>query len=255
MMDASVTRRGQACWYKRPTVGLIAINDCFAIQSILFKTLKRYFGVRSSYVALVDLFIDTKMRTELGQLYDLLTAPSQARCDFARFSDDVYGKIVRYKTAYYSFYLPVVATLIALEWTDYQTYLPELERVLVELGEFFQVQDDYLDCYGDPAVIGKIGTDIQEGKCTWLILAALKSERLTPAQRVLLEENYGRRSVEAEGIVKSIYLDLDLEDQFSRYEVRAEGAIRALIAALRQMSAALGEVVELFASRILRRKK
>lgn len=55
------------------------------------------------------------------------------------------------------------------------------------MGHFYQVQDDYLDCYGNPGTTGKHGTDIAVGKCSWLIVVAL--QRVTSQQRKILEVN------------------------------------------------------------------
>ena len=44
IMDSSVTRRGQPCWYK--TLGdawYIAINDAVTIESLVYKIIKRHF--------------------------------------------------------------------------------------------------------------------------------------------------------------------------------------------------------------------
>jgi farnesyl diphosphate synthase len=60
--------------------------------------------------------------------------------------------------------------------------------ILIPMGEYFQVQDDVLDCYGTPEQIGKIGTDILDNKCSWLINAALKVANAD--QRKVLDVRY-----------------------------------------------------------------
>jgi farnesyl diphosphate synthase len=63
--------------------------------------------------------------------------------------------------------------------------MESIKYISLRIGYFFQVQDDYLDCYGNPKITGKLGTDIQDGKCTWLVVKAL--ELASPEQRKLLE--------------------------------------------------------------------
>lgn len=104
-----------------------------------------------------------------------------------RFTPTRYRMIVRYKTAYYTFYLPCAMGMIYAGVKDPASY--RLARdICCRIGEFFQIQDDFLDCFGDPKVIGKVGTDIQDNKCSWLVVQAL--ERASKAQKAVLLENY-----------------------------------------------------------------
>ena len=140
--------------------------------------------------------------TEFGQLIDLITAPEDS-VDLAKFSLAKHRLIVVYKTAYYSFYLPVALAMIYVG-IPVPANPPSLARtisfhnvtvdsamaiptkipggtdepyqlaldILLPLGEYFQVQDDYLDCFGKD--IGKIGTDILDNKCSWVVCSALQ---------------------------------------------------------------------------------
>merc|ERR1719181_2039151 len=56
IMDDSKTRRGQPCWYKRDDVRVIALNDAFMIEMLVYKVLKRHFSSEPYYHQLVDLF-------------------------------------------------------------------------------------------------------------------------------------------------------------------------------------------------------
>jgi len=154
VMDDSRTRRGKPCWYKVPKVGKIAINDAFLLESCVFTLLKTHFGSDSCYVDLLELFLEVVQRTECGQLLDLTTQAQDARVDLNRFTVDRYGLIVRYKTAFYSFYLPVALGMITSGIKDKSAY-DVARKICLQMGEYFQIQDDVLDCFGDPEMIGK----------------------------------------------------------------------------------------------------
>jgi farnesyl diphosphate synthase len=251
IMDSSITRRGEPCWYRQPGVGMIAINDAFMLESSIYLLLKKYFRSHPAYIDLVELFHEVTFQTELGQLCDLITAPED-HVDLNNFSMDKYTFIVIYKTAYYSFYLPVALALHYLRLAT-PSNLKQAHDILIPLGEYFQIQDDYLDAFGDPAVIGKIGTDIKDNKCGWLINQALL--KCTPQQRQVLDANYGQKDDAAEAKVKELFHQLDLQTLYQDYEEKRVGEIKKMIAAVDESEGLKKEVFESFLAKIYKRSK
>jgi len=251
IMDDSKTRRGSPCWYRMPDVGMIAINDAFMLEAAIYILLKKYFRNEKSYVDLLELFHEVTFQTELGQTCDLLTAP-ETKVDLDNFSMSKYKFIVIYKTAYYSFYLPVALAMHYCGLAS-EKNLKSAHDILIPMGEYFQVQDDYLDAFADPKALGKIGTDILDNKCSWLINKAL--EIVNPDQRKLLDENYGRKDSAAETKVKQLYRELKLDSIYEQYEEESVAKIRSLIETLDETQGLKKEVFQAFLSKIYKRSK
>jgi hypothetical protein len=102
----------------------------------------------------VDLFHEVTYATTMGQNLDMLTAPDGVD-NFEAYNMTRYCQIVKFKTAFYTFYLPTACALQLSGVTAEKHYL-SARNICLMIGEFFQIQDDYLDCYGAPEVIGKV---------------------------------------------------------------------------------------------------
>ena len=161
VMDRADVRRG------KPTVH-IKWNDNTAILSgdqMLIEAYRLLEGVPQQHLPqLLRLF--TKTATEIceGQQYDV---------DFEQ-RDDVqisdYIEMIRLKTS--------VLLAAALQGGAIIGGANEVEQQAlynygIHLGLAFQIQDDLLDCFGDPETFGKaIGGDISCNKKTYLLLSA-----------------------------------------------------------------------------------
>lgn len=125
----------------------------------------------------------------LGQYLDITAAahgPTDSRALERSFV------VVRHKSARYSVERPLVlgATLAGggVDLIDSLSALGE------PLGEAFQLRDDELGVFGDPAITGKpAGDDLAEGKLTPLIL--LGCEMAGPADSAFVRKNLGDRGI------------------------------------------------------------
>mmetsp|Transcript_33022 Transcript_33022/g.105189 ORF Transcript_33022/g.105189 Transcript_33022/m.105189 type:complete len:364 (-) Transcript_33022:1348-2439(-) len=225
IMDNSVTRRGQPCWYKVEDVGMVACNDCILLETCIYAILKKYFRSHPMYVEIFELFQETTFQTSSGQLLDLITAPI-GTVDLTKYTMDTYMRIVTYKTAFYTIYMPFACGMILAGVTDPKAY-ESAKEISIRMGQFFQIQDDYLDNFADPEVLGKVGTDIKDNKCSWLVVQALL--KATPAQKELLAENYGKDDDACEQRIKKLYGELELEALFKEYEEESYGELVKLI--------------------------
>ncbi|CAL8143160.1 unnamed protein product [Orchesella dallaii] len=219
IMDGSITRRGRPCWYKVDNLGAIAFNDSLLLEHIVYRILAKYFKEENYYSQLVDLFLDVTYKATCGQSLDTLTGHHR---NLDEYTMERYKAIVKYKTSYYTIFLPIALAMTVIGIKGSQL-MEKGEKIAMEIGQYFQVQDDYLDCFGDVKSTGKIGTDIEDCKCTWLFITA--KDKCNAVQLTVLRENYGFDDTAKVANVKNLYNELDIQGAYKQYEEESYSSI------------------------------
>ena len=136
---------------------------------------------------LLDLVDDALHAGTAGELADVVLATGTEPAALEAVLDSA-----RLKTAAYSFVLPLLAAAVLAEAPA--STQDALAAAGVDLGIAFQLRDDVLGVFGDPAVTGKSAlSDLREGKQTALVAHA----RTTTAWPVV-EQHLGRADLTEE---------------------------------------------------------
>lgn len=162
----------------------------------------------------------SRMRTEvmLGQYLDMLEEHSWRGRPEAELLSRAH-RVVIYKSAKYSIEAP-----LALGASLAGGSLPQIAALRefgLPLGVAFQLRDDLLGVYGDPAVTGKpAGDDLREGKRT--VLVAIARQKLPGSAARLLDELLGDPELDAEQIamLQASIRDSGAVDQLERIIAR-----------------------------------
>ena len=163
LMDNAALRRGHATVHTR-------WNDNTAILSGDTMLVLAYRQMaqcdNNSLAAVMQLFTETAIEIGEGQQYDM---DFEQRDDV---SEDEYIEMIRLKTGVLLACATKMGAMLAGAPDD---EADRLYRFGEALGLAFQLQDDYLDVYGDTKVLGKaIGGDIVSNKKTYMLINAMR---------------------------------------------------------------------------------
>ncbi len=170
IMDDAPLRRGNETVHEKWNTNT-AILSGDAMLILAYQYFEKY--TTDVFRDLAKLFSKTAIEVCEGQQWDV---DFETRDDV---SIEEYLKMIEYKTAV------LVAAAMKMGAIVAETSQKNADLIYdfgLNLGLAFQLQDDYLDAFGDPKTFGKqVGGDIIENKKTYLYLKAL--EFASPAEK------------------------------------------------------------------------
>ena len=246
IMDKADVRRGVPTVYRRWDENTAILSgDVMSIES--YKLLAK--APADKLPMALDLFSKTAAEVCEGQQYDMDFEEEECvpMCD--------YMKMIGLKTAVL---IACSAKLGAIIGGASEEECGQLYKYGFDLGLAFQIADDWLDTYGDPAVFGKaIGGDIVNNKKSWLMTRAFevageRREELVAAMAMPVGTDEEKE--EKIATVKAIYDSLSIGEEAKNEIIRLHGQALAHAAVLNLQPEAYA-LLENYAKKLIGRTK
>ncbi|KAF5287067.1 hypothetical protein FQR65_LT12368 [Abscondita terminalis] len=184
--------------------------------------IKKYFRDQPYYRTLCGYLAEICHITGVGQTMDIHASKyfKQHR-DINMYNLKKYFQLARYKC-----YIPIFrsCTLAALSLTNTTEEYFKYEYIFEKLGSHGQMTNDMHDLFGKYESFGRRSTDIEEGKLSWVISAAV--EHADDKQKLLLQKNYDRPEPECQRIVLNVFKEIDVIQKFYDHKTQLLGDIR-----------------------------
>lgn len=211
LMDNADLRRGQQTVHRKWNANTAILSG----DSMLVLSYERMIQCNPKYLKeILDLFTETALEIGEGQQYDM---DFESRMDV---TEQEYLEMIRLKT---SVLLACALKMGAILADASDEDADSLYKFGEQIGLAFQLQDDYLDVYGDPKVFGKsVGGDIVSNKKTYMLINAYNKAsqmQLVELDRWINATDFDRKEkVEA---VTSLYNEIGIDkmalDKISYY--------------------------------------
>ena len=217
VMDSSPTRRGKpSIWRKWDVNTAILSGD--TLFALCYKQIMRL--PDSALAPALRMFTDSAVQVMEGQQLDM---------DFEN-RDDVslseYLEMIRLKT---SVLLGCATALGAIAAGADESSVKAFYTYGEALGIAFQIQDDFLDVYGDPSTFGKpIGGDILNAKKTFLLLSAREGGQAQALRRAMQLPPDGTRIAAVRDVYDKAGIPTLCQEAITRYTDRALEALKAI---------------------------
>ncbi|KAF8501534.1 farnesyl diphosphate synthase [Russula emetica] len=237
IIDQVTINHGKLSWHHVDGVGYNALNDALLLEGAVYQLAREHFRHEPYYVDLLELLHETRHPAYFRNPVPVSTSKLGFTFLHKLMPDCPCRAANIYKSAIYSFYLPMALSMIICGFPverasamDFNYYDFALD-ILLPLGEYAQIQREYFE--------SRTG-NLPKGR-SWCY--DLVRSTGSPEQLSTLDSHFGKEDTTSQLHIRSVFAEAGVDVRYSLYAEGAYTRVGALIDVLPELQSPSGDAV------------